>query len=58
VISEQVARCAGLDLTGYPCHALTVRNRTEPLSIYVIDDVHRVTAGLTPSPLHSAPEGH
>jgi adenylate cyclase len=58
VISEQVARCAGLDLTGYPCHELTVRNRTEPLSIYGIDDVHRVTAGLTPSPLHSAPEGH
>jgi len=47
VLSEQVARRAGLDLTGYPRHELTVRNRTEPLSIYVIDDVHRLAAGLT-----------
>ena len=59
VISEQVARCAGLGLTAYPRHELTVRNRTEPLSIYVIDDVHCVTAGLTaPGQEILAPGGH
>jgi adenylate cyclase len=47
VISEQVARHAGLDLTGYPCHELTVRNRTEPLSIYLIEDVHRIAAAIS-----------
>jgi hypothetical protein len=47
VLSEQVALCVGLDLTEYPRHELTVRNRTEPLAIYVVDDVHRVAAALT-----------
>jgi len=47
VLSEQVALCVGLDLAEYPRHELTVRNRTEPLAIYVVDDVHRVAAALT-----------
>jgi len=54
VLSEQVARCIGLDLTEYPRHELTVRNRTEPLAIYVVDDVHRVATSL-PAGQGSAP---
>ena len=46
VLSEQVAMCAGLDLTAYPRHEITVRNRTEPLAIYVVEDVHSVAAVL------------
>jgi len=39
VISEQVARQAGLDVELLPRHELTVRNRQEELSIYVVKDV-------------------
>jgi adenylate cyclase len=46
VLSEHVARCVGLDLTAYPRHEITVRNRTEPLAIYVVEDVHRLAAAL------------
>ena len=46
VLSEHVARRVGLDLTAYPRHALTVSNRTEPLMIYVVEDVHRLAAAL------------
>jgi adenylate cyclase len=46
VISEQVAQRAGLDVHAYPCHELTVRNRTEPLAIRVIADVQQMTAGI------------
>lgn len=46
VISAQVAAQAGIDVTPYPCHELTVRNRSEPLVIYVIDDAHTVAAAV------------
>jgi len=46
VLSEHVARRVGIDLTAYPRHALTVRNRTEPLAIYVVEDVHRIATAL------------
>jgi adenylate cyclase len=46
VLSEHVARRVGLDLTAYPRHELTARNRTEPLAIYVVEDVHRLAAAL------------
>src|SRR5712691_827938 len=46
VLSEHVARRVGIDLTAYPRHELTVRNRTEPLMIYVVEDVHRIAAVL------------
>jgi adenylate cyclase len=46
VLSEQVATCAGLDLSAYPRHDITVRNRQEPLTIYVIAEVHRLAAAL------------
>jgi adenylate cyclase len=38
VISEQVARRAGLDASRHPRHLLTLRNRQEPLTVHVIDD--------------------
>jgi adenylate cyclase len=50
VISEQVAERAGIDVSPYPCHELTVRNRTEPLTVRVIDDVHPVAAGMAVQP--------
>ena len=36
VISEDVARRAGLDASGYPRHELTLRNRTAPLDVRII----------------------
>lgn len=44
VVSEQVAIRAGADVTQAPRHELTVRNRQEPLAIYVIEDVHALAA--------------
>jgi adenylate cyclase len=39
VISEQVAELAGMAVSAFPRHELTVRNRREPLAIFVIEDV-------------------
>lgn len=39
VISEQVAAQAGLDISLHSRHELTVRNRREPLTIFVINDL-------------------
>jgi adenylate cyclase len=39
IISEEVARRAGLDTTDLKRHDLAVRNRREALSIFVVDDV-------------------
>ncbi len=39
VISEQVAARAGIDVSSFPRHEITVRNRREPLAIRVIADV-------------------
>jgi adenylate cyclase len=46
VLSEQVSLCIGLDLSAYPRHEITVRNRTEPLAIYVVDEIQRLAAVL------------
>jgi adenylate cyclase len=46
VLSEQVSVRVGLNLKAYPRHEITVRNRTEPLAIYVVEDVHSVAAAL------------
>jgi adenylate cyclase len=43
VISEQVARQAGVDVESLPRYELTVRNRKEELSIYVVKDVQAIT---------------
>jgi adenylate cyclase len=45
IISEEVAHQAGLDLTDFPRHDLTVRNRREALTIFVIEDVERLESG-------------
>jgi len=42
VISEEVARHAGVEVDSFPRYQLTVRNRNEPLAIYVIKDVQAV----------------
>jgi adenylate cyclase len=42
VISEQVALKAELDATLFPRHELSVRNRSELLTIYTIEDVRMV----------------
>jgi len=47
VISEQVAQQAGVDVSTFPRHELTVRNRKEALSIYVVKDAQTV-AGERP----------
>ena len=39
VISEEVARQAGLNVSGLPRHEITVRNRREALAIFVVEDV-------------------
>ena len=38
VISESTAQNAGLDVSAFPRHEVTVRNRSDPLAIRVIDD--------------------
>jgi adenylate cyclase len=44
VISEQVAERAGIDVSAFPRHEITVRNRREPLAIRVIADVRAIRA--------------
>jgi adenylate cyclase len=39
IISEQVAEQAGLAVSAFPRHELTVRNRREALAIFVVEDV-------------------
>jgi adenylate cyclase len=47
VISEEVAKHAGIDVHLFPRHDLAVRNRREGLAIYVIKDVHAVVGERT-----------
>jgi adenylate cyclase len=49
-ISERVAREAGLDVSAFPRHEITVRNRGEPLAIRVIGDVRAVDLPPARSP--------
>jgi adenylate cyclase len=43
VISDLVAARADLQMSAFPCHELTVRNRRDPLVIRTIDDVEILT---------------
>jgi adenylate cyclase len=43
VLSQSVAERAGLDVGALPCHAVSVRNRTEPVVIYVVNDLRSLT---------------
>lgn len=47
VISEHVAALAGVDVSGFARHEITLRNRVEPLAVRVIDDVHRLASRRT-----------
>ena len=47
VISEQVAMNAGLDPSILPRHELTVRNRLEPLAIFVVDEIESIVKELS-----------
>ena len=42
VISQPVADHAGLDVGAFPSQTLSVRNRAEPVVIYVIKDAQRL----------------
>ena len=57
VISQTVADAGGLDVRAWPRHELTVRNRAEPVVIYVVTDARDVKverAAAAPSrPPHS-----
>jgi adenylate cyclase len=46
VISEQVAERASLDVSAFPRHEISVRNRSEPLVIRVVADVREL--GIPP----------
>jgi len=46
VISEEVARQAGLNVSGLPRHEITVRNRREALAIFAIDDLKGLVIGV------------
>jgi len=50
VISEQVALQAGVNVSSLPRHELSVRNRREALTIYVIKDVQTVVGDQTVGP--------
>jgi adenylate cyclase len=52
IISEQVARRAGIEMQSSPRHQVNVRNRREPLIVYAISDESRL---LSPS---SSPNSH
>jgi adenylate cyclase len=43
IISETAAQRAGIDVSGFPRHVLTVRNRTEPVAIRAIEDLESLT---------------
>jgi len=50
VISEQVALQGGVNVSSLPRHELSVRNRREALTIYVIKDVQTVVGDQTVGP--------
>jgi adenylate cyclase len=52
VISEPVAARAHLDVSAFPHHTLTVRNRSEPLVVRTIEDTQALTIRLT----HDSPK--
>ncbi len=47
VISEQVANYARLNVSALPRHEITVRNRREALTIFVVDDVASVAGSVS-----------
>ncbi|HEU5194069.1 MAG TPA: adenylate/guanylate cyclase domain-containing protein [Methylomirabilota bacterium] len=50
VVSDAVARLAGLDLSAFPVHRLEVRNRTEPVTVRVVARVSELAPLLLSQP--------
>lgn len=48
VVSEEVARCAGTDLSAFPAYEVAVRNRGGAVTIRVISKVANLTATVLP----------
>jgi adenylate cyclase len=46
VLSEQVAVRAGVDIAMFVRHELTVRNRSAPIVVYVVDDVGKLRTSM------------
>ena len=46
IVSERVAERAGLDLEGFQREEITVRNRAEPIVVWIIKDVTTLPAAL------------
>jgi len=49
VLSDNVARLAGVDLSAFPAHRLEVRNRTEPVAVRIIARVAELRPLLAPA---------
>jgi len=49
IISEPVALRAGVDVSGFPRHQITVRNRAGPIAIRIIADVEALRLRGTPA---------
>jgi len=49
VVSDAVARLAGVDLAAFPAHRLSVRNRTEPVPVRVVAHVGELASLLAPA---------
>jgi len=50
VVSEDVAGRAGVDLSAFPAHQLSVRNRTEPVAVRVVAHVAELRPMLPSRP--------
>jgi adenylate cyclase len=50
VVSDDVARLAGVDLAAFPAHRLEVRNRTEPVAVRVVARVAELRPMLLSAP--------
>jgi adenylate cyclase len=49
VVSEAVVRRAGIEIDGLPRHELTLRNRAEPLAVFVVRTASMVSPSVSPS---------
>lgn len=54
IISEPVASRAGVDVSGFPRHEITVRNRAGPVAIRIIADVEALQLPGTQAAAHTA----
>lgn len=54
IISEPVASRAGVDVSGFPRHEITVRNRAEPIAIRIIADVEALQLPGTRGAAHTS----